>query len=319
MAIDGYPWVGPARPLAPHAMEDAARTLGCETAAIRAVWEVEAAGRFFLRDGSVIRRFEPHHMPGSSMGWRDSLAIGPKRRERMFVAAYENQPDAALRAASFGAPQIMGFNARKAGFASADEMVRAMAAEAEAQLDAFVGLVLAWGLDSAIRAHDWRAFARRWNGSGKVDDYARKIESAYRRHSGGARSPVVLRVGDRGAAVKKLQRSLGIEVDGAFGPQTEDAVEAFQSSSGLAVDGVVGQRTWSALEASRGANPARQKSKGESIADKVSGISATVGTATGAAAGVNRLIPAEVLPTIYIVAAVALALAGLIYAWRKLA
>ena len=313
------PWKGAAKPLPSQAMEDAARAIGCDTAAIKAVWEVEAAGQYFLSDGTVIRRFEPHHMPGATMNWRDSLKIGRKRREAMFLKAHRDAPEAALRATSWGAAQIMGFNAAKCGFASAEEMVVTMARSAQDQLDAFVALVKAWNIDGAIRSHDWEAFARRWNGSGQVQEYARRMESAYRRHSGGARSPQVLRVGSSGSAVKRLQEALGIDADGEFGPRTLEAVEAFQSEAGLTVDGLVGQKTWSALESAKGAKPERQKSKNEDVAEKVSKYSAVVGTASGAAAGVNEVVPPDALTIIYIVAAVALAAAALIYAWRRLA
>lgn len=316
-----YPWKGAARPLPPQSMEDAARGIGCDAAALQAVWEVEAAGRYWLSDGSLIRRFEPHHMPGSKMGWRDSLRIGAKQREELFLAAYAEQPDAALRATSWGATQIMGFNAREAGFSSAREMVEACADDAQAQVRAFVGLVEAWGLDSALRGHDWYAFARRWNGSGQPHVYARKMESAYRRHSGGHRSPKVLRVGSRGEPVKRLQRALGIEDDGAFGPRTKEAVEAYQRDAGLAVDGVAGQKTWDALKAQtqqETVRPVSMSSRGEAVANRVAAVSGTVGTATAALGGVNRVIPPDALPVIYIVAAVAVAVAGVIYAWRKL-
>ncbi len=93
----------------------------------------------------------------------------------------------------------------------------------------------------------------------------------------------------------------------------------FQSEAGLVVDGVAGQRTWAALEASRGAKPKAQKSKGEDLTDKVRNASAVIGTASGAAAGVNEVIPPDALNVIYIIAAVAIAGAALLYAWRKLA
>lgn len=63
----------------------------------------------------------------------------------------------------------------------------------------------------------------------------------------------VLRRGDRGEWVRKLQQSLvaaGVDpgpVDGIFGGSTEQAVRDFQVRSGLEVDGVVGPATWNAL------------------------------------------------------------------------
>jgi Transglycosylase-like domain/Putative peptidoglycan binding domain len=53
--------------------------------------------------------------------------------------------------------------------------------------------------------------------------------------------------GDRGNAVRKIQRALGIPADGIFGPQTERAVKRFQRRKGLLVDGVVGPETRGAL------------------------------------------------------------------------
>jgi Transglycosylase-like domain/Putative peptidoglycan binding domain len=67
--------------------------------------------------------------------------------------------------------------------------------------------------------------------------------------SGGASSSseVVVKRGDRGDAVRRIQSALGVAADGVFGPQTERAVKRFQRSRGLVVDGVVGPQTRSAL------------------------------------------------------------------------
>jgi soluble lytic murein transglycosylase-like protein len=62
-----------------------------------------------------------------------------------------------------------------------------------------------------------------------------------------ATSTVVLKRGDRGAAVRKVQSALAIAVDGVFGAQTEQAVERFQKRKGLTADGVVGPDTRDAL------------------------------------------------------------------------
>lgn len=57
----------------------------------------------------------------------------------------------------------------------------------------------------------------------------------------------MLRKGSQGEDVAVLQRALGINDDGAFGPATEAAVRAFQKKKGLAADGLVGPATWKAL------------------------------------------------------------------------
>jgi hypothetical protein len=58
---------------------------------------------------------------------------------------------------------------------------------------------------------------------------------------------VVVKRGDRGAAVRQVQSALGVAVDGIFGAQTEQAVKRFQRRKGLAADGVVGPQTRDAL------------------------------------------------------------------------
>lgn len=58
---------------------------------------------------------------------------------------------------------------------------------------------------------------------------------------------VVVKRGDRGAAVTKVQSALGVTADGVFGAQTERAVKRFQRTKGIMVDGVVGPETRDAL------------------------------------------------------------------------
>lgn len=241
-------WIGAARRAGPENFARAAVALACSVAAIRAVWDVESSGGPFRADGSLERRFEPHKLRKPDGTWRTSALLSAAAREAKFATAFAADPDDALRATSWGGPQIMGFNARGAGFASASAMVEAMADDEGAQVDAFVALIRSWGLAATLRTGDWRGFAARYNGSGNVGRYAVRIEEAYRRRSVG-RPEIVLRRGDRGPEVRELQGALGIAIDGCFGSETERAVRHFQEASGQPVDGVVGSRTWDALGA----------------------------------------------------------------------
>ena len=67
--------------------------------------------------------------------------------------------------------------------------------------------------------------------------------------SGGATasSEVIVKRGDRGSAVRLIQRQLHITVDGVFGPMTERAVKRYQRRHELVPDGIVGPLTRSAL------------------------------------------------------------------------
>ncbi|WP_199296271.1 peptidoglycan-binding protein [Trichocoleus sp. FACHB-591] len=63
----------------------------------------------------------------------------------------------------------------------------------------------------------------------------------------------VLRLGMQGSAVSRLQERLQAAgffqgaIDGAFGPETQNAVQAAQRQYQLEADGIVGPATWSAL------------------------------------------------------------------------
>jgi peptidoglycan hydrolase-like protein with peptidoglycan-binding domain len=62
--------------------------------------------------------------------------------------------------------------------------------------------------------------------------------------SGGGRAATIAVAG---TDVRAVQRALGVEADGIFGPVTRAAIRAFQRRSGLAADGIVGPLTLRAL------------------------------------------------------------------------
>lgn len=57
-----------------------------------------------------------------------------------------------------------------------------------------------------------------------------------------------VRRGTNGPSVAAVQALLGITADGAFGPETEQAVTEFQRGANLPTDAIVGPSTWKALD-----------------------------------------------------------------------
>lgn len=57
----------------------------------------------------------------------------------------------------------------------------------------------------------------------------------------------VLRKGSTGDDVKRIQRVLGVTVDGIFGTETEQALKQFQRKKGITVDGIFGNQSYQAM------------------------------------------------------------------------
>lgn len=253
---------GPATELDDTAIEAAAARIGCQAAAVRAVIDVESGGGF-LPDRRPKILFERHYFSRLTKGRFDASdpdisnpAWGGYRGDaaeyERLGRAIELDRDAALRSASWGAFQIMGDNYKLCGFASAGDFVRAMVSGAPAQLDAFAAFITSTGLSEELIRADWAGFARGYNGPAyKANKYDDKLAAAYRFHANGgshAGSPrPLLRQGDKGDAVRQLQRALGIKDDGDFGPATRNAVITFQKRLGLYADGIAGKNTWACL------------------------------------------------------------------------
>lgn len=250
--------------------------------AVKAVVEVEASGEGFLPDGRPKILFEAHHF-GKRTGyqfngshprvsvrsWDEAKLLyvgGAGEYDRLAEAKALNET-AALESASWGAGQVMGFNARDLDFPNVQAFVEHVQTAA-GQMDVMMRYCKRNGLLQHMRrfpAMDaCRAFASGYNGSGAIDVYAPKIKAAFLKHNstvtavgaggslagsggGGALERAVLRRGDQGEDVKALQRALGIRPDSDFGAQTEQAVRLFQADQGLVVDGIAGPKTRAAL------------------------------------------------------------------------
>lgn len=93
--------------------------------------------------------------------------------------AYLLDKSAALKSASWGMFQIMGFNYETCGYKSVEEFVNAMATSEKEQVTAFASFIKAnKKLSKAIKEKDWLTFAVNYNGA-QQEGYDIQMKSAY--------------------------------------------------------------------------------------------------------------------------------------------
>ena len=131
-----------------QAFAEAAEDLGCEIAAIKAVAEVESRGDGFLQDNRPKILFERHIFsrttgrkydgshPDISNRKAGGYQGGAKEHDRLKEAMALDE-EAALKSASWGRFQIMGFNHAACGYDSVQDFVAAMEESEDEHLQAF--------------------------------------------------------------------------------------------------------------------------------------------------------------------------------------
>lgn len=171
---------------------DAAATLGCSVAVIKAVCAVEAPRGGFLASGEPTILFERHQFskrtdrkfdishPHISNPKPGGYKGGQAEHDRLAEAAALDR-DAALESVSWGKFQIMGFNYAPAGFESLQAFINAMFQGERQQLDAFVAFIRHEGLAVFLREQRWADFAKRYNGANyAINSYDTKLEAAHK-------------------------------------------------------------------------------------------------------------------------------------------
>lgn len=179
---------------------DDAERLGVPVATLLGVVEVEAAGSGFDARHRPKILFEPHIFwrelgPGAKRDEAERLGLAyPKWGLRPYprtsddnyarlVAAMAIEGNSALRSASWGLPQIMGFNHKAAGFSDAKSMVLSFKDGENEQLFGFTSLIDEWNLERALQQRDADAFALRYNGPAyKKNRYGDKLRAAWAKY-----------------------------------------------------------------------------------------------------------------------------------------
>ena len=224
---------------------------------IWAVLKVETSGCGFLADRRAQILFERHIFHRETQGRFDATAPdisnpkgggysgGAAEYERL-ARAIALDRRAALRSASWGIGQVMGFNAATVGFADVESMVTAMMASEDNQLQTMFQFAIANNLHSALQQHDWPRFARGYNGP-NFGTYPEKLEDAFSRFS--TRGVPDLRV--RSAQMLLMYRGFDPgPIDGEMGERTQNALRQFQGQAGTRATGDLDDLTVAGLRAS---------------------------------------------------------------------
>lgn len=174
------------------------KNIGVGEDEIHAVIDVESAGGGFDREGRPKMLFEPHvfYRQLSAVQLSKAVKLGvayPKWGEKPYPrdsyltlgVAMGVNATAALKSASWGMGQIMGYHYGILGYPTVQAMVQAFADDEEAQLRGMIRFIQVNHLDDELRAHNWAAFARGYNGAGYAKhSYHIKLEAAYRKWAG---------------------------------------------------------------------------------------------------------------------------------------
>lgn len=159
----------------------------------------------------------------------------------------------ALKSASWGMGQVMGFNYKVAGFKSAAGMVQAMVKSEDAQLSAMAGYLKANGLAEKLVKKDWTGFAKVYNGlTYWQNHYDVKLAEQYQRFASGSLPNLEMRSAQ--VALLFLGYAPG-KIDGVIGPRTRAAIQNFRIAAGLAAGEELDGPTYQVLCKRAGIHP----------------------------------------------------------------
>lgn len=249
---------GAGEPLSGDGFQRALIDLGVGAAELLALLAVESKSCGFLPDRRPVILFERHWFHKLTRGAfsdehpdisnpKPGGYAGLAREYPRLEKAVRLDREAALKSASWGAGQVMGFNHGVAGFADVEAMVAAMMASEDAQLMAVVGFLHRAGIVPLMQAHDWAGVARRYNGPAFArNQYDRRLAGAFAQFSSGVLPDIEVRRAQ--LYLTYLGYAPG-SIDGIIGRITRSAIARFRADSGVGRGEAVDQRLLGELQA----------------------------------------------------------------------
>jgi hypothetical protein len=191
---------GQVTPAPPDHLERLAQREGLNAKALKAITIVECGGKSGFDDKKrPVFLFEPHHfykfLPKDKRDEAIRLNLARKKWDKTHYNAHQktfdtrwallakaaqfHNDEAAVGSCSWGPAQIVAHLwAKKCGYESAAEFVKASLQE-QAMLEAFIKVLLAMNLRSAIKNLDFRRVAEVYNGPGQAQEYAKRMKKAF--------------------------------------------------------------------------------------------------------------------------------------------
>ena len=236
-------FAGAAEPLTRQGFAAVVEDLGVGVPEFVALLAVESKTCGFLPDRRPVILFERHwfhKLTGGRFSAANPDISNPSAGGYAFMGkeyarlekAIKLDRTAALKSASWGAGQVMGFNHAMVGWPDVESMVADMQASEDLQLKAVAGYLKANQLVAALEAHDWARVARGYNGSNYAKNkYDARLEGEYLRFSTGILVPDIEL---RRAQLYLTYLGETLDVDGVYGKRSRAAVVKFRESQGMA-------------------------------------------------------------------------------------
>ena len=258
-------FLGAAAPLTRQGFDEALRLLHVDAPSLWALMTVETRGFGFLPDRRPKILFERHIFHKRTGGRFSALHadisssvaggyIGGGAEYQRVARAMALDHDAALESASWGLGQIMGFNAPKLGYGTAEDMIGNFLQGEDQQLQGTLRFISANpALARAFAGKQWPKVAFFYNGASYAkNEYDKKLDRYFTLYTVKGTPSIDIRT------AQAWLTYLGYSprgVDGVIGDGTRTAIIAFQKEKGLPVTADLNDQTAIELERAAAGTP----------------------------------------------------------------